>query len=105
MPKTKCTTAQQKYAHIDSPKIIGKAIRLARKKAGLRVVDTAMLCRMAVQTYVDIEAGRPGVGIGKILRVADGFGVSLFVVPDARDRNLIKNLLDSYPNSFFMHFD
>jgi transcriptional regulator with XRE-family HTH domain len=66
---------------VNGPDTIGKAIRAARTQAGLKVVDAAMLTGVAIQTLVDIEAGRPGVGLGKVLQVADGLGVSLFAVP------------------------
>ena len=40
-----------------------------------------MTIGVSLQTLVDIEAGKPGVSIGKILQVANGLGVSLFVLP------------------------
>ncbi len=46
-----------------------------------------MLSGVALQTFVDIEAGSAGVGIGKVLQVANALGVSFFVIPAAkRDR-------------------
>jgi hypothetical protein len=39
---------------------------------------------VALQTLVDIEAGKPGVSIGKILQVAHSLGVSLLVIPQAQ---------------------
>jgi len=69
---------------IDSPAILGAAIRAARTQAGLRQEDAALSIGIALQTLVDIEAGKPGVSIGKILQVAQGVGVSLLVIPQAQ---------------------
>jgi transcriptional regulator with XRE-family HTH domain len=60
---------------------IGQAIRAARTQGGLRLQDAALALGMAVQTLVDIEAGSPGVSLGKILQAAQGLGVDFFVVP------------------------
>ncbi len=66
---------------------IGQAIKAARTQANLRIVDAALLSGVALQTFVDIEAGSGGVSIGKILQVANAVGVSLLAVPAAsRDR-------------------
>lgn len=98
MSKSQGTNARQGAVGIDSPKDLGVAIRLARKNAGLRIVDAAMLCGVATQTFVDIEAGRPGVGIGKLMHVANFLGVALFAVP-SRERNLVKNLIATHYQS------
>lgn len=95
MSQNQGATTHEGTVGIDSPKDLGAAIRLARKNAGLRIVDAAMLCGVATQTFVDIEAGRPGVGIGKLIHVANYFGIALFAVP-ARERNLFKKLIEKY---------
>jgi len=69
---------------VDSPVTLGAAIRAARTQAGLRQEDAALSIGVALQTLVDIEAGKPGVSIGKILQVAQGVGVSLLVIPKAQ---------------------
>ena len=69
---------------VDSPVTLGQAIRSARTQAGLRQEDAALSIGVALQTLVDIEAGKPGVSIGKILQVARGLGVSLFVLPQSQ---------------------
>ncbi|MBV0882033.1 helix-turn-helix transcriptional regulator [Noviherbaspirillum sp. L7-7A] len=45
----------------------------------MTVSDAALVANVSIQTLVDVEAGRPGVSIGKILQIADALGVSLFV--------------------------
>ncbi|MEY4718977.1 MAG: hypothetical protein RL563_1595 [Pseudomonadota bacterium] len=69
---------------LDSPITLGSAIRSARTQAGIRLEDAAMTIGVSLQTLVDIEAGKPGVSIGKILQVANGLGVSLFVIPQSQ---------------------
>lgn len=61
-----------------SPAMIGQAVRAARTRDGLRQADVARMCGVSLQTLVDIEAGRPGVGIGLVLKVADRLGVRIF---------------------------
>ena len=77
---------------VDSMAVIGQAIRAARTRAGLPMTSAAMAARVSVQTLVDVEAGKPTVGIGKLLQIADALGVSLFVVP-AEQREEIRNQL------------
>ena len=60
--------------------VLAQAIKSARTQSGLSLVDAAMLCNVALQTLVDIEAGSHGVSIGKLLQVGDALGVSLFTV-------------------------
>lgn len=69
---------------LDSPITLGAAIRAARTQAGLRQEDAALSIGVALQTLVDIESGKPGVSIGKILQVTQGLGVVLMVVPQAQ---------------------
>jgi transcriptional regulator with XRE-family HTH domain len=70
--------------YLDSAITLGAAIRSARTQAGLRQEDAALSIGVALQTLVDIEAGKPGVSIGKILQVAHSLGVSLLVIPQAQ---------------------
>jgi transcriptional regulator with XRE-family HTH domain len=69
---------------LNSPITLGSAIRSARTQAGIRLKDAAMAIGVSLQTLVNIEAGKPGVSIGKILQVANGLGISLFVIPQSQ---------------------
>ena len=71
---------------------LGETLKAARTQAGLRLQDAALALGVAVQTLVDIEAGRPGVSMGKLLTVARGLGVDLFALPRAR-RDLVRRRL------------
>ena len=79
---------------LDSPMTLGSAIRSARTQAGIRLEDAAMTLGVSLQTLVDIEAGKPGVSIGKILQVANGLGVSLFVIPQSQREIARRRLTD-----------
>jgi transcriptional regulator with XRE-family HTH domain len=79
---------------LDSPMTLGSAIRAARTQAGIRLEDAAMTIGVSLQTLVDIEAGKPGVSIGKILQVANGLGVSLFVIPQSQREIARRRLTD-----------
>lgn len=79
---------------LDSPITLGSAIRSARTQAGIRLEDAAMTIGVSLQTLVDIEAGKPGVSIGKILQVANGLGVSLFVIPQSQREIARRRLTD-----------
>lgn len=80
--------------YIESPAVLGAAIRSARTQAGIRLEDAAMTIGVSLQTLVDIEAGKPGVSIGKILQVSQGLGVSLFVIPQSQREIARRRLSD-----------
>lgn len=66
---------------VSEPAVIGQAIKAARTKVGLRQDLLAMSSGVALQTLSDVEQGREGVSIGKILDIAQAAGIRLFVVP------------------------
>lgn len=72
------------------PGILGTAIRAMRTEQGMTIEEAAMTIGIAKQTLSDIEAGKPTVGLGMVLRVAGELGVSLFVAP-TRDRDRIQS--------------
>lgn len=80
--------------YLDTPVVLGAAIRSARTQAGIRLEDAAMTIGVSLQTLVDIEAGKHGVSIGKILQVAQGLGVSLFVIPQSQREIARRRLSD-----------
>ena len=69
---------------VNSVDVLARAIRAARTQAGVTMADAALVANVSIQTLVDVEAGRPGVSIGKLLQIADALGVSLFVAPAAQ---------------------
>lgn len=83
---------------ISSVDVLARAVRAARTQARLTVSDAALVTNVSIQTLVDVEAGRSGVSIGKILQIADALGVSLFVVPAAQREELRSQLRSSDPS-------
>ena len=60
---------------------LGAAVRAARTASGLTLEEAALAVSIAKQTLGDLEAGKPTVGLGIALRVAQALGVSLFIAP------------------------
>lgn len=77
---------------VDSMTVLGQAIRSARTHAGLPMAHAAMTAGVSIQTLADVEAGKPTVGIGKLLQIADALGVSLFVAPAAQREEIRSQL-------------
>jgi transcriptional regulator with XRE-family HTH domain len=82
--RTVQATAFPSDPFVSSVDVLARAVRAARTQAGLTMAHAALVANVSIQTFVDVEAGRPGVSIGKILQIADALGVSLFVVPAAQ---------------------
>lgn len=70
---------------------LGLAVRSARTSAGLTIEEAAMTIGVAKQTLSDLERGKPTVGLGLALKIAQELGVSLFVA-EARQRERIRHL-------------
>lgn len=77
---------------IADPKVLGTAIRAGRTEQGLTIEEAAMTIGIAKQTLSDIEAGKPSVSLGLVLKVASELGISLFIAP-TRDRDRIQSLI------------
>jgi transcriptional regulator with XRE-family HTH domain len=75
---------------VANPGTLGAAIRAMRTDQGMTIEEAAMTIGIAKQTLSDIEAGKPTVGFGMVLKVAGELGVSLFVAP-TRDRDKIQS--------------
>lgn len=77
-----------------TPAQLGAAVRAARTQSGLTLESAALLVGVAKQTLSDLETGRPTVGLGIALKVAEALGVALFVAPAGR-RTAIRRLLEA----------
>jgi transcriptional regulator with XRE-family HTH domain len=75
---------------------VGAAVRAARTQANLTLRDAAQILGVAIQTLSDIEAGKPSVGLGKVLQVADGLGLDFFALPK-RHRSAAERRLTDLP--------
>ncbi len=74
--------------------VLGTAVRAARTGAGMTLEDAAAFLGVAKQTLGDLERGKDTVGLGLTLKISDGLGVALFVVP-AGQRERVRRYLTS----------
>lgn len=61
------------------PADIGRIVRAARKKAGLRQAQAAALCGVGTRFLSDLENGKPTLHLGKVLQVMKGFGLLVVI--------------------------
>ena len=64
---------------------IGRAVRTARKAAGLRQDALAGAAGVGLRFIVDLEAGKPTVQAAKMLRVLDTLGIHVILQIPAGD--------------------
>lgn len=67
---------------VQSPAEIGHAIRAARKKQKLTLVQCAAANGVSVRFLSELERGKPGAAVGTTLKLARSVGLRL-VVEDA----------------------
>jgi HTH-type transcriptional regulator / antitoxin HipB len=65
---------------ITSPKALGAALRAARKRMALTQPHLALAAGVGVRFIVDLEAGKPTIRLGHVLRVIDALGGNLKLV-------------------------
>lgn len=58
-------------------KDLGRRIRAARKRAGLRQGELAALAGVGNRFLSELENGKPGVELGRVLRVLSALGLEL----------------------------
>ncbi|MDP1613801.1 MAG: helix-turn-helix transcriptional regulator [Sulfuritalea sp.] len=63
--------------------MFGRAVRAARTQSGLTLEDAALAVGVAKQTLQHLETGKPSVGLGLALKIAQAMGVALFALPAA----------------------
>lgn len=68
---------------------LGVLVRAARKDAQVRIDDFAATVGMSKQFMTDVELGKPGVQLGKVLQVLEELGLQVYVdVPDSTQAQL-----------------
>ena len=72
--------------------VLGAAVRAARTGTGMTLEDAAAFLGVAKQTLGDLERGKASVGLGLALKIANGIGVALFVVPAAEREQIRRHL-------------
>ncbi len=58
---------------------IGFAIRAKRKSDGLTQAEAAGLCGVGVRFFSEVERGKNGAEIGKVLKILRGTGLELSI--------------------------
>lgn len=77
------------YTRVASVQDIGSLVRATRKGARIRLDDLAGTVKMSKQFVSDLELGKPGVQLGKVLQVLQEMGLYLYVdVPDSTVQQL-----------------
>lgn len=66
---------------LTSAKDLGKAIRAARTKMGLRQGEAALLCGVGIRYLSDLENGKETVRLEQALKVIAGLGLVLTIGP------------------------
>lgn len=64
---------------IDSPTVLGQAVRQARKRLNLTQPQLALAAGVGVRFIVELEAGKPTVRLESVLRVLQALGGELQV--------------------------
>ena len=66
---------------LDSSRALGDCIRAVRVAAGLRQDEAAELCGVSVPFLNRLERGKPTVRLDSVLKVCQGLGIALDLVP------------------------
>jgi transcriptional regulator with XRE-family HTH domain len=74
---------------ITSVSELGTLVRATRKSVHMRLDDLAATASLSKQFVNDVELGKPGVQLGKVLQVLQELGVHLYIdVPDRVNEQL-----------------
>lgn len=71
-------TNPQQISAMD-PAAIGRAVREARTRTGLKQAQAAALCGVGTRFLSDLENGKPTLHLGKVLQVLKGFGLMVVI--------------------------
>ena len=70
--------------HISTVGELGTLIRAMRNSVDMRIDDLAATSGLSKQFVNDVELGKPGVQLGKVLQVLQELGVHMYInVPDS----------------------
>ena len=71
---------------VTTPEALGAIARAERKRQGLRQDDLAATIGASHLFLRDVERGKPGVGLGRVMEVLTELGIRVYVdVPEAAD--------------------
>lgn len=73
------------YGKIASTAELGRMIRQKRKADGLSQIEAGQLCDLGPRFIGDVERGKATSEIGKVLKLVQGLGLELVVLPRGID--------------------
>lgn len=56
---------------------IGRVVQMTRRQLGLRQQEVASLCGVGNRFLSELENGKPGLEIGRVIRVLESLGLEL----------------------------
>lgn len=66
-----------------TPNDLGTLVRRVRKAQGLRQDQLAGVAGVGLRFIVDLEAGKPTIQLGKVLKVLETLGCEISITPPA----------------------
>lgn len=66
-----------------TPSDLGLLVRQVRKAQGLRQDQLAGVAGVGLRFIVDLEAGKPTIQVGKLLKVLEALGCGVTITPPA----------------------
>jgi len=66
-----------------TPSDLGTLVRRVRKGQGLRQDQLAGVAGVGLRFIVDLEAGKPTIQLGKVLKVLETLGCAVTITPPA----------------------
>ena len=85
---TKAGTMKHKITSVSE---LGAVMRAARKSSGVHIDDLALLSGLSKQFVNDVELGKEGVQLGKVLKVLSELGVYVYVDTPSQADELLKH--------------
>ncbi len=71
------------FGKFSTVKDLGKIIRAKRKTDNLTQAQAAGLCGVGIRFLSEVERGKAGAEVGKVLQILKGMGLDLSVGPRA----------------------
>jgi HTH-type transcriptional regulator/antitoxin HipB len=91
------TSEKGAFMRLRTPRDIGALVRDTRRTAGVTQEGLAERARVSRRWIVDLEAGKPGVELGKVLRVLGVLDIDLDAVAGhSPDRTSLDLHLENY---------
>lgn len=87
MRKVKASPPADSY-EVRTLKSLGQIVRHRRTTSALRLDDVAALCGLAAGSLSNLENGKRAISADKLLKILDGLGLAMLIVPREEAANL-----------------